>query len=83
MRDAANVDKNCVLHSTRHTFCTRLGDAEASAFDIQRLAGHSRILISQRYVYSDVESKRAAIKLIDALVPPEKYAPPEDQIVLE
>lgn len=42
---------DCVLHSTRHTFCTRLGESGCDAFTIQKLAGHSSITISQRYVH--------------------------------
>jgi integrase len=84
MRDAVNVDKTCVLHSTRHTFCTRLGNAGASAFDIQRLAGHSSIVISQRYTHPDVQSKRSAIELLDVLNGPQPERVPRDgEIVLD
>jgi integrase/recombinase XerD len=79
MRDAANVDKKCVLHSTRHSFCTRLGNAGASALDIQRLAGHSSLQQSMRYTHPDMESKRTAISLLDALNPPQ---PEHEGIVL-
>jgi integrase len=40
-----------VLHSLRHTFGTRLGEAGADAFPIMRLMGHSSITVSQRYVH--------------------------------
>ena len=82
MRDAANVDKNCVLHSTRHTFCTRLGNAGASATDIQRLAGHSSLQQSLRYTHPDIQSKRSAIALLDALNPPQPVSTREGEIVL-
>jgi integrase len=39
MRDALLLPWDCVIHSTRHTFCTRLGERGADAFTIQRLAG--------------------------------------------
>lgn len=55
----------CVLHSTRHTFCTRLGERGADAFAIQRLAGHSSIVISQRYVHATGPRLDAAIGLLD------------------
>jgi len=55
----------CVLHSTRHTFCTRLGERGADAFAIQRLAGHSSILISQRYVHPSAGKLDAAIALLE------------------
>ena len=70
VRDALKIGPECVLHSTRHTFCTRLGNAGADAFTIQRLAGHSSILISQRYVHSDRKAKESAIHLLDLLNQP-------------
>jgi integrase len=56
---------DCVLHSTRHTFCTRLGEAGADAFAIQRLAGHSSITISQRYVHPTAGKLDSAIALLE------------------
>jgi len=41
--------KAFVLYSLRHTMLTRLGEAGADAFAIQRIAGHSSILIRQIY----------------------------------
>lgn len=67
IRDALNLGTDVVLHSTRHTFCTRLGKAGADAFTIQKLAGHSSITISQRYVHADREIKESAIKSLHAL----------------
>jgi len=49
------------------TFCTRLGKAGADAFTIQKLASHSSITISQRYVHADREVKESAIRLLDVL----------------
>jgi integrase len=51
LRDDMELPDDCVLHSCRHTFCTRLGTAGVSAFQIMRLAGHSSVAISQRYVH--------------------------------
>jgi len=64
-RRRLKLPEEAVLHSTRHTFCTRLGKRGASAFDIQRLAGHSSITISQRYVHPSTDQLDAAIKLLD------------------
>jgi integrase len=72
IRDAIGLPSDCVLHSTRHTFCTRLGNAGADAFTIQKLAGHSSIVISQRYVHSDLKAKQSAIRLLDVLNQPQK-----------
>ena len=74
VRDALKIGPECVLHSTRHTFCSRLGNAGADAFTIQRLAGHSSITISQRYVHTDMEAKLSAIHLLDVLNRPSEKA---------
>ncbi|MBZ5679284.1 MAG: site-specific integrase [Acidobacteriia bacterium] len=59
-----------VLH-----FSTRLVKAGADAFTIQKLAGHSSITISQRYVHADREVKESAIRLLDALNVPKGIVP--------
>lgn len=65
---------DCVLHSTRHTFCTRLGEAGADAFTIQKLAGHSSIVISQRYVHPTPRSLESAIDRLESISKPKKKA---------
>jgi integrase len=40
-----------VLYSTRHTFLTRLGESGVDAWTLARIAGHSSIAISSRYVH--------------------------------
>jgi len=55
----------CVLHSTRHSFLTRLGEAGADAFTIQRLAGHATIMQSQKYVHPSEERMASTIALLD------------------
>jgi integrase len=40
-----------VLYSLRHTFLTRLGAAGCDVWTLARIAGHSNISISQRYVH--------------------------------
>jgi integrase len=67
VREALGIGPECVLHSTRHTFLTRLGNGGCDAFTIMRLAGHSSIMISQRYVHPDLAAKQSAIALLDAL----------------
>jgi integrase len=64
-RNALGITRGCVLHSTRHTFCSNLGNAGADAFTIQRLAGHASIIISQRYCHSTRESAVRAIGLLE------------------
>ena len=60
------LPRDCVLHSTRHSFCTRLGEAGCGAFEIQRLAGHSSITISQRYVHPTPSKLENAIGVLQA-----------------
>jgi integrase len=43
------------LYDLRHTFLTRLGEAGADPFTIQKIAGHASILVSQRYVHPTPE----------------------------
>jgi hypothetical protein len=40
-----------VLYSLRHTFLTRLGQSGCDAWTLARIAGHSSIAISARYVH--------------------------------
>jgi len=61
LRDAMKLPTDCVLHSTRHTFCSRLGSAGVSAYQIMRLAGHSSVAVSQRYVHEDIDALKGAI----------------------
>ena len=83
IRDALNLDHDLVVHSTRHTFCTNLGRAGADAFTIMRLAGHSSITISQRYVHSDAEAKQHAIALLGALTTKKNTPKPPSDTVKE
>jgi integrase len=65
VRRKLEISDEAVLHSTRHTFCSRLGERGASAFEIQRLAGHSSITISQRYVHPSAGKLDSAISLLN------------------
>jgi integrase len=65
VRKKLGLPEACVLHCTRHSFCTRLGERGADAFAIQRLAGHSSIVISQRYVHPAAARLDAAIALLE------------------
>jgi integrase len=40
-----------VLYALRHTFLTRLGEAGCDAGTLARIAGHSSIAMSARYVH--------------------------------
>jgi integrase len=43
------------LYDCRHTFLTRLGEVNTDPYTLQRIAGHSSILISSRYVHPTPE----------------------------
>ena len=55
-----------VLYSLRHTAWTRLGQAGADAFTIMRIAGHSSIAPSQRYLHPSSETVGLAIARLDS-----------------
>jgi integrase len=56
-----------VIHSLRHTMLTRLGESGADAFTIMRIAGHSSVTVSQRYVHPSPESLETAFERLDAM----------------
>jgi Phage integrase family len=51
-----------VLHSLRHTMLTRLGESGTDAFTIMRVADHSSIVVSQRYIHPTPESVERAFR---------------------
>jgi integrase len=53
-----------VLYSLRHTFLTRLGESGCDAWTLARIAGHSSIAISARYVHP---SEDAVLRAVDRL----------------
>jgi integrase len=67
LADTLNMDHGVVLHSARHTFCTRLGESGCDAFTIQKLAGHSSITISEKYVHQHKGIAQSAIERLEAL----------------
>jgi integrase len=50
-----------VLYSLRHTFLTRLGESGCDAWTLARVAGHSSVAISSRYVHPSEDLVLAAI----------------------
>jgi integrase len=45
-----------VLYSLRHTFLTRLGESGCDAWTLARIAGHSNVSMSSRYVHPSEDS---------------------------
>jgi integrase len=54
-----------VLYSFRHTMLTRLGESGVDAFAIQKIAGHSSILTSQKYVHPTPERIEGAFTQLE------------------
>jgi integrase len=67
LRTLLKLSQEFVLHSLRHTMLTRLGEAGADAFTIMKIAGHSSVVVSQRYVHPSPESLETAFERLDAL----------------
>jgi integrase len=53
-----------VLYSLRHTFLTRLGESGCDAWTLARIAGHSSVAMSARYVHP---SENAVLDALDRL----------------
>ncbi|HUQ91252.1 MAG TPA: site-specific integrase [Bryobacteraceae bacterium] len=64
-RETVKLPSVFVLHSLRHTMLTRLGEAGVDAFTIMRIAGHSSITVSQRYVHPSSEAMERAIEKLE------------------
>ena len=67
VRKALRLTEDFVLYSLRHTMLTRLGEAGADAFTIMRIAGHSSVTVSQRYVHPTPEGLERAFERLENL----------------
>jgi integrase len=67
LRESLRLPGELVLHSLRHTYGTRLGEAGADAFTIMRLMGHSSVTVSQRYVHPTPEALERAVERLEGL----------------
>jgi integrase len=66
VRTALNFPKDFVIHSLRHTMLTCLGEAGTDAFTIMKIAGHSSVTVSQRYVHPTPEGMDRAFDRLEA-----------------
>jgi integrase len=57
LKERFQLPKDCVIHSLRHTFLIRFGEAGADAFTIKKVAGHSSVTISERYIHPTPEGQ--------------------------
>jgi len=74
-----------VLYTLRHTFLTRLGEAGCDAWTLARIAGHSSIRLSTRYVHPSDDAVHEAMKRLgghnfghNAISPPPSSDEKED-----
>ena len=67
LRETLRLPEDFVIHSLRHTMLTLLGEAGADAFTIMRIAGHSSVTVSQKYVHPSPESLERAFEQLEAL----------------
>lgn len=67
LRGALKLPKDFVIHSFRHTCLTRLGESGADAFTIMRIAGHSSVTVSQRYVHPSPETVERAFERLERM----------------
>ena len=70
-----------MIHSLRHTMLSRLGESGVDAFTIMRIAGHSSITVSQRYVHPSPEAVERAFERLqlsgtNSQVEPKVLLPP-------
>lgn len=61
-RAILGLGRDFVIHSLRHTMLTRPGESGVDAFTIMRIAGHSTITVSQRYVHPSPEAVERAFE---------------------
>ncbi len=67
VRTGLKMPADFVIHSWRHTMLTWLGEAGADAFSIMKIAGHSSVTVSQRYVHPTPEGLDRAFDRLESL----------------
>ena len=65
-REALGLPTDCVLHSLRHTFGTKLGEEGVDIFTLMRIMGHSTVEMTKRYVHPTPETITRAFAKLEA-----------------
>jgi len=60
--------EDCRFHDLRHTFATRLVQADKDLYQVQVLLGHKTNMMTQRYAHHNPESLRDAVEVLDKKV---------------
>ena len=63
----SKTSQNLGSNVLRHTMLTRLGEAGVDVFTIMRIAGHSTVTVSQRYVHPSDEGLERAFERLELL----------------
>jgi integrase len=67
LRKHLGCPSDFVIHSLRHTMLTRLGEAGVDAFTIMKIAGHSSVTVSQKYIHPSPEALERAFERLEIL----------------
>jgi integrase len=65
LRQTLELPEAFVLRGLRHTFLTRFGASGADVFSIKRIAGHSSVTVSEKYVHPTPESLERAFQRLE------------------
>lgn len=67
LRTQLKMSSDFVIRSLRHTMLTRLGEASPDPYLVMKIAGHSTIAVSQRYVHPSTAAQTEAFERLEAL----------------
>jgi integrase len=67
LRLLLKMSPDFVIHSLRHTMLSRLGKASPDPYLVMKIAGHSTIAVSQRYVHPSTSAQTEAFERLEAL----------------
>jgi len=59
-------DRQCVVHTLRHTFCSRLVQKKVPILTVKELAGHKTIDMTLRYAHLAPDNRREAIAVLSS-----------------
>jgi integrase len=63
----AGIEKHISFHTSRHSFVTNLHNTGASVYTASKLAGHSKMAMTENYMHENDSLKRQAVDALPAL----------------